>query len=128
MIVSNTLYRSKYWHDLEAYLSSSKDLAIIIVTDTGSEYKPSSANLFTVDSKSVSMTQLLAQKNVTVCWTLAEPAAIMESLYYGVPVLLFAETDEQRAMAKRVERAGVGSFINNITELDKVSVLEDDSN
>ena len=60
---------------------------------------------------------------------MAESALIMEALYYGVPLLLFTETGEQRAMAHRVERTGVG-LSANIEELQEQigKITDSDSN
>ena len=126
LIISEMLYRSKYWGEIQGHVGEvTKDLGIIVVAEKG--YK--SNNFFAIDNESVTMPQLLAHKNATICLTIAEPAAIMESLYYGVPVILFAENDEHRALAKRVERAAVGAYISDIKQLDQTitKMLDEDS-
>lgn len=53
---------------------------------------------------------LLEHENVNLMVCAAEPSLIMYALYFGVPALVVAETDEQRAIAKRIEKVGVGAI------------------
>jgi MGT family glycosyltransferase len=46
-----------------------------------------------------------------------------EGLYYGVPLVLFPQTPEQNAVAKRTEELGAGARLNSISEEDILDAL-----
>ena len=46
-----------------------------------------------------------------------------EGLYYGVPLVLFPQTPEQNAVAKRVEELGAGVRLKSISEEDVLDAL-----
>ena len=46
-----------------------------------------------------------------------------EGLYYGVPLVLFPQTPEQNAVAKRTEELGAGARLNSISEEDILGTL-----
>ena len=46
-----------------------------------------------------------------------------EGLYYGVPLVLFPQTLEQNAVAKRVEELGAGVRLKSISEEDVLDAL-----
>ena len=46
-----------------------------------------------------------------------------EGLYYGVPLVLFPQTPEQNAVAKRVEELGAGIRLKSISEEDVLDAL-----
>ena len=46
-----------------------------------------------------------------------------EGLYYGVPLVLFPQTPEQNAVAKRVEELGAGVRMESISEADILGAL-----
>ena len=46
-----------------------------------------------------------------------------EGLYYGVPLVLFPQTPEQKAVAKRVEELGAGVRLKSISEEDVLDAL-----
>ena len=52
----------------------------------------------------------------------------MQALYFGVPVLVVAETDEQRAIAKRIEKVGVGAMIDeDIVKQQALTLIDPES-
>ena len=68
---------------------------------------------------------VLKHKNIKLRMLMAEPAEIMETLYYGVPVLLFSETDEQRAIAMRVQKNNCGYIVNENAIAQQITSLMD---
>ena len=46
-----------------------------------------------------------------------------EGLYYGVPLVLFPQTPEQNAVARRVEELGAGVRLESISEDDVLAAL-----
>ena len=49
--------------------------------------------------------------------------SVSEGLYYGVPLVLFPQTLEQNAVAKRTEELGAGARLNSIFEKDILDAL-----
>jgi UDP:flavonoid glycosyltransferase YjiC (YdhE family) len=49
--------------------------------------------------------------------------SVSEGLYYGVPLVLFPQTPEQNAVAKRTEELGAGVRLKSISEEDILDAL-----
>ena len=84
--MSQTVFQSNHKKTIEAV--NQTEVPMILRADKRSDA------IFTVNSKRVTMPQLLSHNNSVICVTLAETSEIMESLSFGVPVIMFAENDE----------------------------------
>ena len=52
--------------------------------------------------------------------------SVSEALYYGIPLVLFPQTTEQKGVANRVKELGAGKFLEKINNSDNIknAILE----
>lgn len=118
----NNNHKNFYQNCFEALKDENLRVIMSVGEDIDIELLENIPNNFTVKKH---VDQISVLKNTDVFITHCGMNSVSEALYYGIPLILFPQTTEQKGVANRVSELGAGKFLEkNNSENIKNTVLD----